>query len=36
MDKPKGYYTKYGFMGLVGKRYLLFATEQEYIDYIAD
>ena len=36
MDKPKGYYTQQGYVGLVGKRYMLFATEAEYHEYIAD
>lgn len=30
----KGYYTSYGYMGLVNGRYRLFATESEYIDYM--
>jgi len=32
----KGYYTAYGYMGYVNGRYILFATESEYIDYIAN
>ncbi len=31
----KGYYTAYGYMGLVNGKYILFATEAEYIDYIS-
>ena len=30
----KGYYTAYGYMGLVNGSYMLFTTEAEYIDYI--
>lgn len=29
----KGYITQEGYFGLVGKKYVLFATEQEYIDF---
>lgn len=32
----KGYYTAYGYMGYVNGKYQLFATESEYIDYIAE
>jgi len=32
----KGYYTAYGYMGYVNGKYMLFATEAEYIDYITD
>lgn len=32
----KGYPTRYGYKGWVGDRYMLFATEQEYIEYIED
>jgi hypothetical protein len=36
-DKPlNGYYTSYGFMGLVNGEYLLFATDTEYYEFIAD
>lgn len=33
----KGYYTPYGYMGYVPatKSYMLFATEQDYLEYIA-
>lgn len=30
----KGYLTPFGYMGFVNGRYLLFATEADYIDYI--
>ena len=30
----KGYIVPYGYMGYVDGRYILFATEAEYIDYI--
>lgn len=32
----KGYYLPYGYMGYVAKlnKYILFATENDYIDYI--
>lgn len=30
----KGYYTAYGYMGYVNGKYMLFATETEYINYI--
>lgn len=32
----KGYCTAYGYMGYVNGKYQLFATESEYIDYIAN
>ena len=31
-----GYYTDYGYFGLVGKRWILFATEDEYYEYITE
>lgn len=31
----KGYYNSYGYMGYVNGSYKQFATETEYIDYIA-
>lgn len=31
----KGYYTHSGYMGWVGTHYMLFATEQEYVDYMS-
>ena len=31
----KGYYVSVGYMGLVNDRYMLFATEADYIDYIS-
>ena len=34
--KPKGYFIDDGFMGWVGDRYMLFATEQDYYDYIEE
>ena len=30
----KGYPVAYGYMGYVDGRYILFATEAEYVDYI--
>ena len=32
----KGYHTGDGYMGLVEGRYILFASESEYYDYIND
>jgi len=32
----KGYSVKYGFMGLVDGEYVLFASENDYLDYIED
>lgn len=32
----KGYYTSYGYRGYVDGRYMLFVSESEYLDYIAD
>ena len=29
-----GYITDAGYMGKVGGRYILFATEEEYMDYM--
>lgn len=31
-----GYYTSYGYMGLVGEGMILFATEEEYCEYIKE
>lgn len=31
-----GYFTESGFMGLVHDEYRLFATEQDYYDYIEE
>lgn len=31
-----GYLTSYGFMGLVNGRWMLFATEAEYYDYLKE
>lgn len=35
--KPKGYIVPNGYMGYVSRenRYILFATETDYLDYIA-
>ena len=30
----KGYVTSSGYMGLVNGRYMLFATEADYIEYL--
>ena len=32
----KGYYVSTGYMGLVNGRYMLFATETEYIEFIKE
>lgn len=32
----KGYTTSYGYMGLVNGTYILFATEQEYKEYMEE
>lgn len=32
----KGYYTASGYMGLVGGSYMLFASEEEYREYLAE
>lgn len=32
----KGYFTQSGYMGLVDGSYILFASEEEYRDYMAD
>ena len=32
----KGYYVAYGYMGFVEDTYMLFSTEQDYIDYLQD
>lgn len=32
----KGYLTNAGYMGWVEDRYMLFATEQEYIEYMEE
>lgn len=31
-----GYSVPYGFMGLVGERWILFATESDYHEYLED
>jgi hypothetical protein len=31
-----GYHTDYGFMGLVNGKYMLFATDTEYLEYVTD
>ena len=31
-----GYYTSYGYMGLINGEYMLFATENEYYEYLTD
>lgn len=33
---PYGYYTSYGYNGLVNGKYMLFSTENEYIEYITE
>lgn len=32
----RGYLTKQGYMGLVGTKWMLFATEEEYREYMED
>ena len=32
----KGYVTPFGYMGLVEGRYMLFATETEYYEYMEE
>jgi len=32
----KGYVVDSGYMGYVDGRYILFATEQEYLDYVEE
>ena len=32
----QGYYTAYGYKGLVNGKYILFASESDYKDYITD
>lgn len=29
-----GYFTQFGYRGLVGGRYMLFATEEDYLVYL--
>jgi hypothetical protein len=29
---PAGYYTNYGYMGLVGNRWILFVSYEEYLE----
>lgn len=31
----KGYCTPEGYMGLVGRLWILFATESDYVEYLA-
>ena len=31
---PKGYYTHEGYMGYVDGRYMLFASETDYLEFI--
>lgn len=33
---PKGYFTNSGYMGLVDNKYMLFASESDYLSYISD
>ncbi len=32
----RGYYTNGGYYGRVGERYMLFASESDYYDYMAE
>jgi len=33
--KIKGYFTSYSYWGWVGDKYMEFATEEEYLNYIS-
>jgi hypothetical protein len=33
---PYGYYTPYGYRGIVNNRWMLFVSEEEYLDYIKE
>ena len=33
---PNGYYVPYGYMGKTATGWILFATEQDYLEYIAE
>lgn len=32
----KGYYISEGYMGLVGKKYVLFVNEEEYLEFVKE
>lgn len=32
----KGYHTANGYMGLVDGKYILFASEEDYLEYLED
>ena len=32
----RGYYTKTGYCGLVGGKYVLFASESDYFEFMAE
>lgn len=32
----QGYFTPFGYMGLVGERWMLFASYSEYCEYLQD
>ncbi len=32
----RGYYTNKGYYGMVRGRYMLFASESDYFDYVSD
>lgn len=32
----KGYYVPSGYMGWIGTRYMLFASESDYLEYMRD
>lgn len=34
--RMKGYVTPFGFMGLVGRRWILFATESDYAEHLVE
>ena len=34
--EPKGYYLPCGYMGIVDGEYRLFATEQEYLEFLEE
>lgn len=35
-QNPKGFYVPFGYMGLVEGHYILFATEDEYYEYLEE
>lgn len=33
---PYGYWTSYGYLGRVGERFVLFASDSEYLEYLKE